>query len=190
MRFIVNLFLAWLILVSQTAPSVAGCRRNRAVFGCLRPARVVVARAVAIRAVVVPQVVPVQISPDYYFSTASYYRDSLLADAIAYKVLVGLGKASPPPDPGPDPVPVPKPRGQATSVDPKLTKLVADNCLKCHGAQAQGGLDLRDLSTVGKGARWHAFGLVNSGDMPKGGDPLADADAKIFYDWAVSAGKK
>jgi hypothetical protein len=73
-------------------------------------------------------------------------------------------------------------------VPPRLPEVVKAACLRCHGAQHAemgGGLDLRDLASLPREQRLLSYTLVNTGEMPKGGRPLADADVLTFYEFAT-----
>lgn len=149
----------------------------------------------------VPKAIKTFVSPDYYFSVGDAYRDALLADAIAYRVLLGQQsgqKAVPPYQAVPripqDPeVPRGKPEsreqpGQRQSTQPvpeKLKEVIAASCLGCHAGQQSP--DFSDPAVVSKGLRWAAHGLVAGGDMPKGGKPLPDEVVVLFYQYAKSA---
>ncbi len=161
--------------------------------------------------VYVPKAVQVYAAPDYYFSVSDYYRDNLLADAIAYRILVGGAKIPAPVPapvipapvipapvipapvvPAPAPVDPPKQKAAApisTPVPAALVKYSNENCLKCHnGPTAKAGLDLTSLATIPADARWAIHGMTSSGEMPKGGQPAPDDVVKLMYDWA-KAGK-
>lgn len=163
----------------------------------------VVAKAVVADTVLVPKAVAVAVSPDYYYSVADHYRDSLLADAITQRVVQRLqasGNVASPPEttapngvcqcnrpPAPNSPPANPPAG---STPAKLVAVVKASCLKCHsGANVRGGLDLSNLDTVPEGVRWKAYSLVNTGEMPQGAAAIGDEDVKLFYEWAKSAKK-
>lgn len=142
-----------------------------------------------------PKIVSLAVAPDYYFSVNSYYRDNLLADAIAFRLLSRQGGAAGAaagvpnlvPQAPPQPVmPRVQPGAFRTDVNPKLIEVVNASCIKCHGATPSGGasVSLVDLSTVPPGLRWHAHGLVNTGEMPKGGKELGNDVVLLFYEWA------
>lgn len=138
--------------------------------------------------------------PDYYYSVSDGYRDSLLADAIAFRLLQlqqkGLLKADAATPPTPrykepaegsvgTPPAVPRAGPPAPAA---LAAVVEAKCAKCH--QNANGIDLSDLDRVPEGARWKSYGLVNSGVMPKGAKPVPDDEVKLFYDWATAAQRK
>lgn len=212
--------VAGLLLVTLAGSSPAGgCVRVRAATGTTQTyqqnyhnANVQYARAGAYdhhAAVVVPKVVKVIAHEDYHYSLSDGYRDSLLADAIAFRVLNAQGgyggkqappgerpRADPapgafPPPPNTEPVPrAPKPKDadpdaqQATTVPAGLHNVVIAKCLKCH--TDANGVNLVDLPSVPEGKRWKAYALVNVGDMPKGGNAIPDEQVKLFYEWAKS----
>jgi mono/diheme cytochrome c family protein len=144
---------------------------------------------------IVPKAVKVLVSPDYYYSISDGYREALLADAIAYRLLAAQGRAAPPSEVVPryEEPKTKRPGGSApqaaTEVSEALKKLADARCAKCHSG-GDNGIDLDDLSTVPEGQRWHAHALVNSGEMPKGGKAITDDEVKLFYEWAKSARKK
>ena len=141
-----------------------------------------------------------EVEPDFYASTRDYYRDSLFADAIAYRVLTAQAKgaaapvqAQPIPPYGQEKEPPQRVRQQAarTEVSPVLAKYVSENCLKCHtGPAGKGGVDLSALETVPVGVRWACHGTVSAGEMPKGGKEAPDAIVKEFFDWSKAASAK
>lgn len=145
-----------------------------------------------------PYALPVEITRDYYFSIDSYYRDKLLVDALVGR-LVSIGVKPPevltqPQPKQPQPqfpnAPISEPRTTPTAVPDGLREIVQAKCIKCHGANAPGGrADLSDLSTTPEGVRWHAHGLVNSAEMPKGLAQLTDAEVLKFYEWAKVASR-
>lgn len=155
--------------------------------------------------VLVPKAVQVVVSPDYYFTVGDAYRDALLADAIAYRILYAQGKVDAPPgntvprysDGKSAPVASAKGSGRTeapikTAVPDGLVALFTKSCIKCHagvGPTGANGIGLDDPSVISEGARWKTYGLVNSGEMPKGGEPVKDDDVKLVYDWAKLAKK-
>lgn len=160
----------------------------------------------------VVKTVEVPTAPSYYYDSSQAYRDNLLADAIAYRVLsmrgngfgVGGQQVVPQQQEGAakgaegapaanKPAPAATP-GVRTEVDPKVQKAVTDSCVKCHNASVhKAGVDLSDLATTPVGMRWAAHGMVSAGLMPQGEDgkpkPLPDADVEPFFQWARSASK-
>jgi mono/diheme cytochrome c family protein len=155
--------------------------------------------------ILVPKAIQVEVQRDHYYSINQSARDDLLADAIVGRLLrlqqsqqgqpksdrvtpVNQGSAPKGPkvkDLGDDRA------GQYQ--DPAMVKIVADSCAKCHGVASK---YTKFLTTDGKlpdlpaGKVWEAFGLVNSGEMPKGGKSLGDEDVKKFYEWAKNARKE
>ena len=162
--------------------------------------------------VLVPKAVPVAVAHDSYYSASDGYRDSVIADAAALRALKLLAaqqlaakvpasvpdsspvprmKEAPPdaPAPAPDPKGKPLPKS-AGGVPAGLAAVVERSCIKCHagsGASGKNGIGLDDLAAVPSGLRWKSFGLVNSGEMPKGGKALEDAESQLFYEWAKGA---
>lgn len=148
-----------------------------------------VANPVVKRRVVEERVVEKVVHPDYYYSTRDYYRDQLLVDAIVGKLLQlqRQGLLAPGGQPGRR---MPIVGGANAGIDPQLVALTQRVCIKCHQqGNAGNGLVLTDLATVSEGQRWKAYGLVNGGIMPKGGQPVSDDEAKLFFDWAQGTGK-
>lgn len=145
----------------------------------------VVERVDHVEKVIVPYVLPVEITKDYYFSINDYYRDKILVDAVAGRV-VELWK-------GEKGEVIPKltpPEKTSTAVPEGLVKVVEVSCIKCHGPTTPGGrVDLSDLGSVDPGLRWYAHGLVNSGEMPKGVAALKDEEVLLFYEWAKLGSK-
>lgn len=143
--------------------------------------------------ILVPYALPIELTKDYYFSIDSYYRDKLLVDAIVGRLQGDGGSGIPPKDRTPHhekPSSVPTDKLDPTAVPEGLVKVVANSCIKCHAKDNPGGrADLSDLSTVGAGLRWHAHGLVNSGEMPKGVAALKDEEVLLFYEWAKVGSK-
>ena len=163
------------------------------------------------RVLLVPKVQRLQDKPDHYYDLSAGYRDALLADAIAFRILLAqqmgqTGKVPPPVVPrypgGPNDVPVapgvpvnpmqpalpdiPPGNGSVgirTAVPEKLAVIVKNQCIKCHNGPGQNGLDLADLSTVSADQRWKSYSFVNVGKMPKGGQ-VANEDVEPFYQWA------
>lgn len=77
------------------------------------------------------------------------------------------------------------PQIQAGSVNPALVQVIETKCIRCHNpGTKQGGLDLTNLVVLDECAWWKAYGLVNSGEMPKGGQPLTDEQTLVFYQQA------
>jgi hypothetical protein len=153
--------------------------------------------------VIVPKAVKVLVSPDFFYSVSDGYRDAILADAIAYRVLAASGRAAPVTEPylpryaepgekrvAPrlGPPPAPDKGGVTTDVNPALAKLVDAKCAKCHSGGSN-GIDLDDLGKVSEAARWKSYALVNKGRMPKGGKAIADDEVDLFFQWAESARK-
>ena len=153
---------------------------------------------------VAPKVIQVPVNQDYYYSVNDYYRDKLLVDALAgrvaelqaskdgeaakYRELLEMVLKIQTGQPG-NVVPQPAaPQAKSTAAHPELAAYVSAACLKCHGDQKpKGGLSLVDMDAMSEGARWKMYALVNSGEMPQGGQPAPDGVMKHFYDFAKSA---
>lgn len=146
--------------------------------------------------------VKVVVQPDYYYSVSDGYRDSLLADAIAFRILQAqalreAGKApaqtAPVPrykDPPAPPATMPPAEAKSnTPVSPAMVAVAASRCVKCHNGPEKNGIDLSEaaLALTPKGKRWHAYALANSGEMPKGATAIPDDEVKALYEWAKSA---
>lgn len=80
---------------------------------------------------------------------------------------------------------MPRAASSLHAVPQGLQAIVQASCVQCHGAGAQGGLDLRDLSSVPVSVRLAAKAAVDDGYMPKGGKPLSDQAAMLFHQWAT-----
>jgi hypothetical protein len=142
------------------------------------------------------RVLAVETHNDYYYSVQSYYRDKLLADAVALRVteLIKGGiidrKVLPvPPMPSAgEEKPGPAKTPTRLTIDPKLVKVVEERCLKCHtNEKPDGGLSLEDLSTLSAVTLNKMYRLVNTGRMPKGGEPIRDEEVALFEALAESA---
>lgn len=130
--------------------------------------------------VVVPQ-------KDYYFSVSDGYRDALIADAVAYRVLSALGKApsSAPlarykePDdgaggswdertPAPSRTPVTRPPAAVVpsgKVSPELQKYADATCVTCHNRP--GRMNLSDLGKLSVHDRKEIWWQLTTQRMPK-----------------------
>lgn len=153
--------------------------------------------------VLVPKAIQVEVQRDHYYSINQAARDDLLADAIVGRLLRLQGqvdrKTAIPDKSGVGPVgPAPKGRDigddrAGTYQEAAMVKIIGDSCAKCHGAASK---FTKFQTTDGKltdlpaGKVWEAFGLVNSGEMPKGGKSLSDDDVKAFYAWAKNSRKE
>ncbi len=94
----------------------------------------------------------------------------------------GAGASVPPPTPAP--APTDPGQGDGDLAQP-VAAIVQAHCLKCHNAnKAEGKLDLSDLSTLTREQRLLAWSLCFSAEMPKGGQPLSDADVDAIRKWA------
>lgn len=124
------------------------------------------------------QVVP---QKDYYFSVSDGYRDALIADAVAYRVLAAMGKAQSPaglprykePEeggvaPAESPAPAhapPRPRAPGVAVNPELQKYANDSCVTCHSRP--GRMQLGDLGKLTHADRLEVWWQLTTQRMPK-----------------------
>jgi hypothetical protein len=154
--------------------------------------------------VLVPKAIQVEVSHsrDHYYSIDSYAQQNLLADAIVGRLL-RLQNDNSNTDSKPkstdvktkDPVATPdnsEPIADENQ-DPAMLKVITDSCAKCHGPQSKHmRLVTKDgkLAKISYGDAWECFGLVNSGEMPKGGKSLTDDQVKLFYARAKSIPRK
>lgn len=158
--------------------------------------------------ILIPKAFQVEVQRSHYYSIDSAVQQELLVDAIVGRLLrlqqggavvpgsAGTGRRpTGPTNPSPT-----GPIGTADTQEPKagsyqneaLLKVVNDSCVKCHGATSKyTKLVTADgkLNDLPAGKVWECFGLVNTGEMPKGGKALDDDPVKLFYDWAKSARK-
>lgn len=161
--------------------------------------------------VLVPKAIQVEVQRDHYYSINQAARDDLLADAIVGRLLrlqggskdVAIPKKEdllPKLDKSGGEPSGPKAKGKdlgddraGTYQEAAMVKVIADSCAKCHGASSKyTKFTTADgkLTDVPSGKVWEAFGLVNSGEMPKGGKSLGDDEVKAFYAWAKNARKE
>ncbi len=141
----------------------------------------------------------VEYRKDYYFSIDGYYRDKLLVDAIVGRLVQLQSPANPqghiqnvPKNIVPQNQAPVQPQNPAqnnngpinTQVKPDLQKIVQDKCIKCHSGNNSNRMNLSNLASLGAGERWYVHGLVNSGEMPKGGPQLTDNEVLLVYEWA------
>lgn len=211
MRALVILFmLAVGGLLSVRTADAGGCYRTRTIYGCSTTAPVHYSHQI-VREVpyvvkhhdyghvqYITKLIEVPVSPDYYYSVGSFYRDQLLADAIAYRLLAGQkGGVGPAPvqqmpkvdqQPGNPSRPGPVGGGIQTEVDAALKAVVDAKCVKCHGGQPN-RVDLRNLATVPRGMRFEAHSLTNSGAMPRGDKELSNDEVILFYKWSMDSVK-
>lgn len=158
--------------------------------------------------ILVPKAIQVEVQRDHYYSINQAARDDLLADAIVGRLLRLQGKLGDSETKTEKRVVPDKSGGEPSGTKSKekdlgdtragkyqeaaMVKIVTDSCAKCHGSSSR---YTKFLTTDGKltdlpsGKVWEAFGLVNSGEMPKGGKSLGDDDVKQFYAWAKEARK-
>jgi hypothetical protein len=144
--------------------------------------------------VLVPKAIEVVVSPDYYFSVSDYYRDKLLVDALAGRILDLQRQQNQPPLVQPQPVAPPKvtqmpPVTPMTPVPvnppvakwenvpgtfqkPELLQVLNTSCAKCHSpSNSKGGLSLvtsdGKIAKLSKEMVLESFRQVNTGRMPK-----------------------
>lgn len=89
--------------------------------------------------------VPVAVAPDYFWSVRDYYRDALLADAVAYRILAAQGKAPATPAQGTE-IPrgvvpqAPMPRAEEARLPAGgFPQLATTACAQCHDKVAAKG---------------------------------------------------
>jgi mono/diheme cytochrome c family protein len=164
----------------------------------------------------VPTIIEVNVNKDRYYSLSDLTRDRLYLEmfdmlrerragqGVAPAATPAVGQAEPPPPPVLKEAKAPKGNwGKSTDA---ARKVVADNCLKCHGKGSE-PLDLSDLDAVSPRDRAAAFALVSTGDMPpppkallavgkeadlkkwKEENALKDADLEPLYAGWVSVGR-
>lgn len=144
--------------------------------------------------ILVPKALQVAVSPDYYYSISDGYREALLADAIAQRIVAAaqqqLRQAELPQERTQPSVPQQQPSKEAPKSMPMSQSLkreqfetvIANSCVKCH--TAKNGVDLALLDAVPYEKRWQSYALVNIGEMPQGGKALPDDQLELFLDWA------
>lgn len=157
--------------------------------------------------VLVPKAIQVEVAHhrDHYYSIDSYAQQNLLADAIVGRLLrlkseeTEAPKSRPKVETKDEPkVDVTVPKADTEPVadenqDPAFLKVLTNSCAKCHGhASKHMRLVTKDgkIAKISSGDAWECFGLVNSGEMPKGGKSLSDDDVKLFYARAKSIARK
>jgi hypothetical protein len=155
-------------------------------------------------------------TPDYCDEPLYYYKDGYYYPYKEKKKVVVVPKAivgrlirmqgekanltvvpnpgTPTPLPNPTPLPLPNPAlnddKPGTFQDAALLTVVKNSCVKCHGTGSKYTKFItadEKLPDLPAGKVWEAFGLVNSGEMPKGGKSLDDDSVKKFYEWAKKA---
>jgi hypothetical protein len=158
--------------------------------------------------VLVPKAIEVEVHRDHYYSIDPYAQQNLLADAIVGRILrmqsegklgvpagPGVTPRTKPSDIGPSGPDAAAPTGELKAgayQNADLLKVVNESCVKCHGSTSRyTKLVTADgkLADLPSGKVWECFGLVNSGEMPKGGKSLENDAVKLFYDWAKNARK-
>jgi hypothetical protein len=140
--------------------------------------------------VLVPKAIEVVVSPDYYFSVSDYYRDKLLVDAIAGRMLdLQRQQNQPAPQPKVTPVqpqpqppqpvqpmqPVPQAKWEnvpGTFQKPELLQVLNQSCVKCHSpSNPKSGLSLvtadGKIAKLSKEMVLESFRQVNTGRMPQ-----------------------
>lgn len=145
---------------------------------------------------------PVYTDQRYYYEVQDFYRDSALADAAAFRALKAAGLIGPQQqrqtEKSVEPVqpqqmaPIPQESRNNTQVNPALIAVVDAKCVKCHsGTNAKGGLVLsvQTLANMNSAQRWDMWDRCDTGNMPKGGQPISDAEVKLFRDHAKLASK-
>lgn len=80
---------------------------------------------------------------------------------------------------------IPPPGSVSGGVPAGLQELANAKCVRCHAGGNR--MDLRDLSRLSAVQRFDAWERVNSGNMPKNGTPIPDAEEKLFRSWATSS---
>ena len=69
-----------------------------------------------------------------------------------------------------------------------ITALLSNKCGACHAnGNMQGGLSLIEngtLTVTDRASRWDIFDVVQTGKMPKNGEPLSDAEVELIRQWA------
>lgn len=158
----------------------------------------------------IPKVIEVEVHRDHYYSIDPYLQQNLLADAIVGRLIRLQGQVpvknnpvqqNPPVQPNPAPV---QPKVNSSGVDlkslpdvpgpyqnEKLLAVFAKSCNKCHNYGSNYPLITTEnkILDVPKGVAWEAFGLVNTGEMPKSSPNLDDESVKLFYEWAKNIKK-
>jgi mono/diheme cytochrome c family protein len=188
---------AFMLAIFATAAPSQSCVRTRNNFLChntYAPAVVATTYTTPTYNYATPVIaIEVPTALDYYYSLGSYYQSQLIADAVVGKLAL-LNQTNRQTEP------LRTQRPEDTSIAPRslppqvpgrddataaLAKVVGDNCVRCHSAsKAGGGLDLSNLSAIPELQRYKIAAFVNDGSMPKGGQPLPDEQAKLFFDWA------
>lgn len=149
--------------------------------------------------IVAPYVAPiiqqVEVQRDYYYSIDNSYRDKIFLDAIVGRLATvrdaeeirrfRAKESYEAPSSRKAPVPVPVPVEDFNTEVPKGLKEAVDaKCIKCHNPSLPERADLSNLAATPPLVRWQAHGLVNAGEMPKGGGTINDATVVAFYNWA------
>lgn len=197
---IMALMLAAVLLLVRKAQG-SDCVRQRIVHGKVYHAPVTYSHQSYGYNYVAPTYQQPYYYPPSYFSIQDYYRDSLLADAVAYRILTNRGKVGetqpadgvrprPVPDPA-GPLPALPPAGQSgiqTKVSEALAKVIANRCVKCHGGQP-GRADLRNPATTPAFLRSESFRLVNRGEMPQKEKELSNEEVLLFDEWAADGAR-
>jgi cytochrome c5 len=165
------------------------------------------------KAVVVEKVVkavPVYVAPAYYYSVSDGYRDTVLAEAAAFRAALLMSRLQPPAGPlprvpgGPAPslppagtpglTPPAAPEAPAGGVSPELAKVVEARCVKCHAA-GKNGIDLSAAALPRlTRTQWLDCAMRVNLDgplaMPQGGPALKPEEVSLFAAQAYSNIKK
>lgn len=76
----------------------------------------------------------------------------------------------------------PQPGLQGNAKDVAVQELFRQNCVQCHDGSKPERIDLRDAVAV-RAKACMIFKSVYTGKMPKGRNPLSDAEVGILLDW-------
>lgn len=71
---------------------------------------------------------------------------------------------------------------QGNEKDAKVQELFRQNCVQCHDGSNSARIDLRDAVAV-RAKACMIFKSVYTGKMPKGRNPLSDAEVGVLLDW-------
>lgn len=83
--------------------------------------------------------------------------------------------------PAPQPELPPQP-AQGNEKDAKVQELFRQNCVQCHDGSKPERIDLREAVAV-RAKACMIFKSVYTGKMPKGRNPLSDAEVGVLLDW-------
>ena len=151
--------------------------------------------------VLVPKAIAVEVNRDFYFSVGDYYRDKLIADAVAAR-LASMQVASHPQAPTASVAKVATPAPQptfdpnaATDAYPDVFQVLQNNCTRCHGNELKKG-KLSYLTADNKMAAldektWlKTYLYVRTGYMPQGHASLSDEEIKPLERIAMNSSSK